>query len=130
MSFVKCNDYYLFLYFLILVPSQAPVDFTVAASSSTSILASWLLPPEKFRNGIITGFKLFYKEKGKMGATETINGGASRIRNVTGLKKSKEYEFQVLAFTSVGDGPKSSVKTVRTIVDGKTLGSHFVAVAL
>ena len=125
MSFVKCNDYYLFLYFLILVPSQAPADFTVAASSSTSVLASWKLPPEKFRNGIITGFKLFYKEKGKEGVTVTINDGEARKRNVTGLKKSKEYEFQVLAFTSVGDGPKSSLKTVRTIVDGKTLGSHF-----
>ena len=30
-----------------------------------------------------------------------------------------EYEFQVLAFTSAGDGVKSSVKVVRTKEDGK-----------
>ena len=43
-----------------------------------------------------------------------INYRASPTRDVTGLDKSTEYEFQVLAFTSVSDGPKSSVEVVRT----------------
>ena len=43
---------------------------------------------------------------------------ASHTKDVTGLDKYTEYEFQVLAFTSVGDGPKSSVEVVRTKEDG------------
>ena len=49
----------------------------------------------------------------------TINNGATLFEDVTGLEKFTEYEFQVLAFTSDGDGPKSSVKVERTKEDGK-----------
>ena len=38
-----------------------------------------------------------------------------------GLSIYTEYEFQVLAFTSKGDGPKSSVVVERTMEDGKNL---------
>ena len=38
-----------------------------------------------------------------------------------GLSIYTEYEFQVLAFTSKGDGPKSSVVVERTKEDGKNL---------
>lgn len=47
-----------------------------------------------------------------------VSDRAELIKVVTGLKKNKEYEFQVLAFTSVGDGPKSSVVVERTNEDG------------
>ena len=92
-------------------------------NSSTSIAASWQLPPADSRNGIITGFKLFYKKKNSSGSPNSlvISIGASRFRVVTGLDKYTEYEFQVLAFTSVGDGPKSSVEVKRTKEDGKKL---------
>ena len=93
----------------------------MAAQTSTSISASWKLPPEDSRNGIIKGIKLFYKNKGFAGSAITvpINDGNPLTKTVTGLVKYTEYEFQVLAFTSVGDGPKSSVETVRTNEDGK-----------
>ena len=95
----------------------------MAAETSTSIRASWQLPPEDSRNGIIKGFKLIYKKEGFAGpaSTEFINDGNTLIKTVTGLLKYTEYEFQVLAFTSVGDGPKSSVKIVRTNEDGKQI---------
>ena len=40
---------------------------------------------------------------------------------VTGLDKYTEYEFQVLAYTSGGDGPKSCGEVERTLEDGKKL---------
>ena len=107
--------------FCSLVPSKAPADFAVNALDSTSVRASWQKPPEDSRNGIITGFKLFYKEKGS-GAPQTvltISSGSTLTRDVTGLEKYTEYKFVVLAYTSVGDGPKSVEKTVRTHQDGK-----------
>ena len=50
-----------------------------------------------------------------------VNSGVTLSKDVTGLFKYTEYEFQVLAFTSVGNGPKSSVKVERTMEDGKII---------
>ena len=107
----------------IAVPSQAPKSLTVTAGSSTTVTASWQLPLLDSRNGIITGFKLFYKKKTASGslAMLRIDNGAIHDKTVTGLDKNTEYEFQVLAFTSTGDGPKSSPVLVRTMKDGKNL---------
>ena len=102
------------------VPSQPPAAFKLTATSSTSIAASWQLPPVHARHATITGFKLFYTEKGSGVSiiTVTISGESTFSRNVTGLDKYTEYEFQVLAFSSDGDGPKSSVEEERTMEDG------------
>ena len=40
-------------------------------------------------------------------------------QTVTGLQGSMEYELQVLAYTSAGDGPQSSVQVVKTKRSGK-----------
>ena len=103
------------------VPSQAPTSFSLTAKTSTSIEASWQLPPAEDRNGIIIGFKLFYKKKGSSGSSVqiTVNNGSTLKKLVTGLDEYTEYEFQVLAFTAVGDGPKSSAKTKRTKQGGE-----------
>ena len=92
----------------------------VTAVSSTSIMASWQLPPTNYNNETIRGFKLFYQKKGSVGSanTELING-TTFTKTVTGLRQYTEYEFQVLAFTSAGDGVKSFVLTERTNEDGK-----------
>ena len=50
-----------------------------------------------------------------------INNEAVRTTDVSGLSKFTTYEFQVLAFTSVGDGPNSTVKSKTTKEDGKKL---------
>ncbi|KAL9950701.1 hypothetical protein ACROYT_G043242 [Oculina patagonica] len=102
------------------VPSKPPSKVTVTVRSSTRITVSWQVPPKYFRHGIITGFKLFYKITGSAESPNMlpINSGAIRTRDVTGLKKYTGYEFQLLAFTSDGDGPKSPVVVVRTMEDG------------
>ena len=110
------------------VPSQAPRNLSLTAKNSTSIEASWQLPLTEDRNGIITGFKLFYKKKGSSGSSTqiTINSGSTQRKLVTALYKYTEYEFEVLAFTSVGDGPKSSVESERTMEDGKKTHTELV----
>ena len=107
---------------LISVPSKAPSELILSVSF-TSITASWQLPPAYSRHGIIAGFKLFYKKKGFIGSirVETINDGRTFLGVINGLDKYTEYEFQVLAFTSHGDGPKSSVVVERTMEDGTKL---------
>ena len=63
---------------------------------------------------------MFYTKKvsGVSVTILTIKGESTLSKNVTGLDKYTEYEFQVLAFTSDGDGPKSSVEVERTMEDG------------
>ena len=106
-----------------LVPSQAPTNFMVTATSSTSIRASWTLLPEYARHGTIKGYKLFYQKKDSaVSATmEPINNGTTLTKYVTGLDEYTEYEFLVLAFTSAGNGPKSSVEIEWTLEDGKIM---------
>ena len=107
--------------FLISVPSQPPRNFSVTVSSSTSVTASWKLPSVESRHGIVLGFKLYYKKTGSSGLPNTLTIRNESVGTVefTGLDKYTEYEFQVLAFTSAGDGPKSSAEVARTKEDGK-----------
>lgn len=95
--------------------------FTVIATNSTTVKASWQLSPEDSERGIVKGFKLFYYKKGIVGLkTEiTVNGSEIHTYYVTGLDKNKEYEFQLLAFSLAGDGPKSSLKVTGTMDNGK-----------
>ena len=95
----------------------------MVTSTSTSITTSWQLPPENARNGNIKGFKLLYKKKDSVGPPLNliISDVGNRNKEITGLAKFTEYAFQVLAFTSVGDGPKSSIEVERTKEDGKNL---------
>ncbi|XP_068675968.1 uncharacterized protein [Montipora foliosa] len=101
------------------IPSKAPSGFMVKASNSTSITASWQLPPADSRNGIITGFKLFYRQKRSHNQPKLLNISNASIgaETVSELMKFTEYEFQLLAYTSVGDGPNSSVQLVKTMED-------------
>ena len=65
---------------------------------------------------------MFYQKKGSAGSELMwhITDQAKRLEEVTSLEKYTEYEFKILAFTSVGDGPKSSILTERTKEDGET----------
>ena len=91
------------------------------ATNSTTIRASWQLSPGDSERGIVKGFKLFYKKKDVVGlpTTLTITGSEIRTYYATGLDRNTEYEFQLLAFSLAGDGPKSSMKVMRTMDNGK-----------
>ena len=67
---------------------------------------------------------MFYKKKGFIDPPITLNirNSTSRYALVTGLNVYTEYEFQILAFTSVGDGLNSSLEVKRTAEEGKRSG--------
>lgn len=67
---------------------------------------------------------MFYKKKGSIDPpiTLTIRNSTSRYAMVTELNVYTEYEFQILAFTSVGDGLNSSLEVKRTAEEGKRSG--------
>lgn len=109
---------------MIAVPSQPPTNVSVTATTPTSIEVSWKLPPKDAWNGIIKGFKLHYKKKnspGSLTAFLLIDNGAARSKIVSALAEYTDYQFQVLAYTSAGDGPKSSIKYEKTMEDRKNI---------
>ena len=105
------------------VPNQSPDSFVVVPLTSTGVRAAWKLPPSaSWLVGSITGFKLLYKRKSSVVdplRVVTIESDSTLTVNVTGLGKYTEYEFQVLAFSSAGDGPRSPIILIRTFEDGK-----------
>ena len=76
---------------------------------------------------MIDGFKLLYRKEGSNNSTKLVTTNSAEIitTKVTGLEKYTKYEFQVLAFTSAGDGLKSAVQVARTMEDGKGLTNNF-----
>ena len=96
-------------------------------ASSTSVQVSWQLSTVDFK--AITGFRLLYRNFSSVEdplTVITIEGNSILSYEVTGLGIFTKYEFQVLAFSIMADGPSSAVKTVRTNADGKySLWSYF-----
>ena len=96
-------------------PTSAPTQFHVNAINSSSIEVLWELPPYSSRGGVILGFKLFVIPAN--GGTErTIDvDNSTDVYAVSGLRSATSYRFSVLAYTSVGDGPRSIALTIATL---------------
>ena len=117
-------------FFFIPVPVEAPILVNLTAQSSTSVAASWKLSKLYYNERELISFKLLYQKEGSnVPQIQTIKDAKNvRVENgllvfsseVTGLEKFTQYEFEVCVFSSVGDGPKHSLKT-RTLEDGKGL---------
>lgn len=102
--------------------SEAPMSFNVTPLTATSVRASWQLPQVDLLYGVdVRGFKLFYRLRSssdQLNSAIVLNNSLVS-KDVSGLEKYTEYEFQVLTYTALGYGPVSSVKLVRTMEDGK-----------
>ena len=110
-----------------LVPGAAPPGVYVDVLDSTSARINWREVPKEERHGIIKGYRVLYKRKqnGKRRRRSTDNfktvttvDGAYSIL-LKSLDKAAEYEVEVRAFTSVGDGPSLPNITFTTSEDGK-----------
>ena len=95
----------------------------MTAKSSTSLRASWASLPEYARHGTITGYKVFYRQKGSANnsVVDSVIGAGILSKDFSNLNKYTKYEFQVLAMGSRGEGPKSPVMVGQTLEDGKRL---------
>ena len=101
---------------LVSAPNSAPEDFHVIAINSSAIQAQWELPPLDSRNGIIRGYKLFVQlASGGKEMLINIPNNATDVYIVGGLELATSYRFSVLAYTSVGDGPRSIHLTITTL---------------
>lgn len=102
---------------------KAPTALQVHPLTSSSVLTSWQPPLADSR--IILGFKLIYKRTRSNGQqVARINSSFDLLKGaiyhkVQQLDGNTEYQFQVLAYNSGGDGVKSSPQFVTTPEGGK-----------
>lgn len=96
---------------------------TAFNTSSTSINVTWEPVPDDHVNGIVLGYRLFYKQADKAindFSNLTVNSSIFDIE-INGLKFYTKYELRLLAFTMVGDGNISEPVNCMTDEDGKLL---------
>lgn len=96
---------------------------TAFNTSSTSINVTWEPVPDDHVNGIVLGYRLFYKQADKAindFSNLTVNSSIFDIE-INGLKFYTKYELWLLAFTMVGDGNISEPVNCMTDEDGKLL---------
>lgn len=103
---------------------------SVEALGSTLARVNWVKVHEKDRNGIIKGYRVRYKRireaKRKRRSAEDyqqelVPDGDTTSLVLRSLDKAEEYEVEVLAFTSKGDGNFSTPKRFYTDEDSKFL---------
>ncbi|KAK3755490.1 hypothetical protein RRG08_063566, partial [Elysia crispata] len=109
-------------------PTGPPLGVTGETKSKNEIRVTWHPPERKKRNGKLLGYRLFVRKDGLPASeeTETVVSTISRKDGETqedmeavldGLETWTNYVIQVLAFTAVGDGPKSMAIEVKTDED-------------
>ena len=98
------------------LPADPPQNISLEASSSSSIIVRWEPPPKESQNGIITGYKIRWRPKGKVSGSEMVTtDGSRRLYALTGLKKDKEYQIKMAAMTVNGTGPATTWLSERTL---------------
>ncbi|XP_073428318.1 receptor-type tyrosine-protein phosphatase delta isoform X30 [Dendrobates tinctorius] len=101
-------------------PSAPPQDIRCNSQSSTSILVSWLPPPEDKQNGAITAYSINYSAvDGEDNKPHEITVISSDTRQylLEQLEKWTQYQISMIAYTDVGSGPESPSILVRTDED-------------
>eukprot|EP00794_Sanderia_malayensis_P019881 gene19881-21822_t len=102
-------------------PSAGPVNVTLTSATSRSLSIQWQDVVAEHRNGIITKYKLYYKQSyGSSSWTTVIINAPGKSYTITGLNLWTYYDIKVSAFTSVGEGVKSTYIRVRTDEDKPT----------
>ncbi|KAH9405058.1 Roundabout 1 [Tyrophagus putrescentiae] len=93
------------------VPSAPPNSIKAQPVTSSSALVSWQPPPPEHLNGMLLGYKLFVQgtyTPYNINLTINANTTSYLLRN---LSSETEYVIQILAFTTMGNGPPSSPLT-------------------
>ena len=101
----------------IIAPSGTPNWLTVRCGHPTSVQLSWGAVPKDQQNGVITGYSMQVKGPDTTRNMPPIED-AYTSTEVSDLKPSTEYTFNISAKTVAGSGPAISVSFV-TPLEGK-----------
>ncbi|XP_015757030.1 PREDICTED: protein sidekick-1-like, partial [Acropora digitifera] len=88
------------------VPSKAPTDLKATVLDSISARIHWEPVPKDYHNGIIKGYRVFYKRRVNGTYKNKTTVWQAKTLLLRNLDKAAEYNCTVLAFTETGDGTK------------------------
>ena len=107
-------------HFLSLVPSASPVFHSYRNISSTSIQLQWHKVLSNHQNGVILGYRIYYRPRLRNNSWNVTVVGESRTRlTIDNLQMFIGYYVRISAFTSKGEGNISENILVSTDEDGK-----------
>ncbi|KAI1884631.1 hypothetical protein AGOR_G00228370 [Albula goreensis] len=112
------------------VPDEPPVILTVKPSTTTSVLVRWQAPKDESVNGVLVGYRLYYRDlqydnvppesKGAANSStvraevtakssfKTVSSASSTEYELTQLNKYKRYEIVITAYNIIGESPPSA----------------------
>ncbi|MEQ2217960.1 hypothetical protein XENOCAPTIV_027005, partial [Xenoophorus captivus] len=114
------------------VPNEPPVILSVKPTTTTSVMVQWKRPTEDSINGVLTGYRLYYRELpantstgGDSGVQTTQNHTTSTFITtkstfktvssaslsefeLTQLKKFKHYQIVMTSYNIIGESPPSA----------------------
>ena len=99
------------------VPSGAPENIVALSPTSTSVQLSWSPPPADQQNGIVTDYYINMTEV-ETGVTIQLTVTGATTLLIDTLHPYYVYNFFVSAATVVGQGPYSTLFSIRTPEDG------------
>ncbi|XP_061684994.1 protein sidekick-1 isoform X2 [Syngnathoides biaculeatus] len=110
-------------------PDEPPEIITVKPSTTTSVLVQWKRPSDERINGVLTGYRLYYRElpsnssfaddlvQGGKGITDahittkstfkTVSSSSLTEFELTQLKKFKRYQIVMTSYNIIGESPPS-----------------------
>ncbi|NXN87915.1 SDK2 protein, partial [Bombycilla garrulus] len=98
------------------VPTAAPQNVAVQATTATQLDVTWEPPPVESQNGDIQGYKIHFWEEQRPNRSARVKTlflpeNGVKLKNLTGYTS---YWVSVAAFNAAGDGPRSSPVKART----------------
>ncbi|KAM7419591.1 hypothetical protein PAMA_016613 [Pampus argenteus] len=114
------------------VPDEPPVILAVKPTTTTSVLVQWKRPSDNTINGVLTGYRLYYRElpvntssftEAEVQATKnnttsalittkstfkTVSSASLTEFELTQLKKFKRYQIVMTSYNIMGESPPST----------------------
>ncbi|KAJ8026239.1 Contactin-associated protein 1 [Holothuria leucospilota] len=106
-------------------PTAPPNNLAVDPRTPVTALVTWKDPPQAAdQNSHVTGYKVFYWLRDALNSTVTtvdISDGSIHFYEATGMEPSGIYQFNILAYSSEGDGPEMVTPINATMLSSVSL---------
>ena len=83
------------------------------------IEVKWDEVDSQLKNGVIKGYKIFYKSEAEEERFVDIDDATASQKLLNNLFANTWYNISMVAYTSVGDGVRSSYKMKRTLTQSE-----------
>ncbi|CAH3172193.1 unnamed protein product, partial [Porites evermanni] len=101
------------------VPGRAPNNITFSEVRETQFKVTWNPLPQQFHNGRLLGYRVYFRRSAYFPIPFNTSSLVTSSSNmtwalITGLGPAQRYGVSVAAYTSKGEGPRSSFYYVTT----------------